>query len=93
MRCICHRAHGVGRPDPVDPNCPEHGDGANLPTRQRRPLPRLGRVLPCGCPARIVADEGHQEGCGERDRVPTSTRPKHIGRQSPDWLAQMRGEG
>lgn len=24
-------------------------------------------VLACGCPSRIVADEGHQEGCATRD--------------------------
>ena len=26
-------------------------------------------ILTCGCPLRVVADEGHQEGCAERATV------------------------
>lgn len=26
-------------------------------------------LLPCGCPEQIVHDEGHQEGCTEREAV------------------------
>jgi hypothetical protein len=34
----------------------------------RRNVLGRGSLLGCGCPANIVADEGHQEGCSEASR-------------------------
>lgn len=52
-----------GRLTMPDPHGPDAVYDASGKWVAGPPVPEPVRTLECGCPARIVADEGHQEGC------------------------------